>query len=122
MALGLVWRRRDAELSGKGGVVLGQPRAEGVSGWTGVDLGGSELAVLPGLVVLSVLVLIAVCGLIVLFVDHRRNRHKSLSDREAETFAAAVTSWDFDAAERSLRWAIAIAQPGKAAGDAESAV
>jgi hypothetical protein len=71
-------------------------------------LGPAGVEALPGLIVLVVLITIVACGLVVVFAEHRRNRNKSLVDREAEAFAEAVTTWDFDAAERSLRWALAV--------------
>jgi hypothetical protein len=67
-----------------------------------------------------VLLVLVVGGLIVVIADVRRNRGKSLTDREAETFAAAVAAGDFEAAERSLRWALAIAtRPRTSAEGAE---
>jgi hypothetical protein len=70
-----------------------------------------------------VLLAVVVGGLIVLIVEQRRNRGKSLTDLEAETFAAAVAAGDFDAAERSLRWALALAsRPRSSAEGAEPAI
>jgi hypothetical protein len=98
--------------------MAGQRTGEALSGLSSPNPNAAEFAVVLAGVLLLVLLVLIVGGLIVLIAEQRRSRGKSLTDREAETFAAAVAAGDFDAAERSLRWALALASrpPGPAEG------
>jgi hypothetical protein len=103
--------------------MVGQRTSEALSGFSGLNPNASEFAAVVAGLLLLVLLALVLGGLILLIADQRRHRGKSLTDREAETFAAAVAAGDFEAAERSLRWALALAsRPQTSAEGAEPAI
>jgi hypothetical protein len=103
--------------------MVGQRTGEALSGLSSPNPNATEFVLVLAGIHLLVLLALVVGGLIVLIAEQRRNRGKSLTDREAETFASAVAAGDFDAAERSLRWALALAsRPPSPAEDARPAV
>jgi hypothetical protein len=75
-----------------------------VAGWPQTDP-----YLMAGLMVLAGLVTSALVGAIVLLHKSGGTRGRSLADQEAERFATGVARGDFEGAERSLRWALALA-------------